>query len=80
MAFQGIGLADVGIKFMFVMVGQNMTKVDSLGKVWSTPRLQGVRSLHCVHFPISISLNIQMFKELSLSDNEIRAAAKMHIQ
>jgi len=36
MAFQSTWLANVGINFMFVIVGQNMTKDVSLGKVWST--------------------------------------------
>jgi hypothetical protein len=76
MAFQGTGLADVGIEFMFVMVGPNATEDVSLGKVWSTPGLQGV----CLStFLLFSSFNcIQMFKELSLSDNEILAAARMH--
>jgi hypothetical protein len=51
-AFQGTGLADVGIDFMFVMVGQNATKDASMGKVWSTPGLQGVRlSTSCLYYP-----------------------------
>jgi hypothetical protein len=61
---------------MFVMVGQSPTEDTSLGKIWSTPGLQGVS--------ISMSLPspsddcIQMFKNLSLSDNEILEAVRMH--
>jgi hypothetical protein len=60
---------------MFVMVGQNATKDMSLGKVWSTPGLQGVRLSTSLLFPSHAC--IQMFKDLSLSDNEILAAARM---
>ena len=75
MTFQGTRLADLGIDFMFIMVEQSATDTVSLGKIWSTPRLQGVRlytSLRSLSYAC-----IQMFKELSLSDGEILAAARM---
>lgn len=60
---------------MFVMVGQNATKEVSLGKVWSTPGLKGV-CLFTSRHPHLMPL-IQMFEDLSLSDNDILAAARM---
>lgn len=66
----------MGIDFMFVMVKQNATKDVSLGRVWSTPGLQGV-CLSTSRLSPSHTRN-QMFKDLSLSDDEILAAARMH--
>ena len=60
---------------MFVMVGQNATSDVSLGRVWSTPGLQGVR-LSTLYLSSSY-VRIQMLKDLSLSDNEIINAARM---
>lgn len=73
---QGTKLADVGIDLIFVMVGQDAAKDVGLGKVWSTPGLQGVR-LSTSLLSSSHSC-IQMFKELSLSDDDILAAARMY--
>jgi hypothetical protein len=77
MALQGTGLANVGIDFLFVMVGQNTNEDVKFGKVWSTPKLQGVCLLSTLLLSPSNDY-IQMFKNLSLSDDNILAAARMH--
>jgi hypothetical protein len=79
-AFQGIRLANIGIDLMFVMVEQNKeqnaTEDISLGKIWSTPGLQEVCLSTLLLSPFHDC--IQMFKELSLSEDQILAAARMH--
>jgi hypothetical protein len=74
MAFQGTGLADSGIDLMFIMVGQNATQDVKLGKVWSTPGLQGV-SLFTSCLSLSHAF-VQMFEGLPLSENEVLEAAR----
>jgi hypothetical protein len=76
MELQGTKLASIGFDFLFVMVGQNATEDVNFGKVWSTPGLQGVLLL-CTLLLSTSNDCIQMFKDLSLSDNDILAAARM---
>jgi serine/threonine protein kinase HipA of HipAB toxin-antitoxin module len=60
---------------MFIMVGQSATE-DVGCKMWSSPGLQDVRM--SIYATAISHVRVQLFKDLSLSDDEILAAARMH--